>query len=287
MPIEMIVSTTRGPVDVADTGAGSPILYYHGTGAANDIVLPLEGALVADGFRLIAPNRPGYGNTPLAAGASTGECADLAAQVLDVLQLPKVAVMGSSGGGPFAVAFAARYPQRVTCLVLACAQVHRWDHRRWLPVQSRWTLPLLARPKLRRWLLWGYRRQFQRLSPRAFLQLESGERFCEVQDDPTALELCRASVESMRRGVHEPGFENDFEVFVSENVLEPGAVACPTLVIHDPCDPIVPVDHADWTIDCIPHAERFDVHAAGHLVWVGRDAEAMHARRVQFLRQHG
>lgn len=55
-----LVHTTRGPVDLLEAGEGLPILYSHGTGAGSDIVPAMEHSLVAEGFRLIIPNRPGY-----------------------------------------------------------------------------------------------------------------------------------------------------------------------------------------------------------------------------------
>ena len=69
-------------------------------------------------------------------------------------------------------------------------------------------------------------------------------------------------------------------------MLHPGAIECPTLLIHDPFDPVAPIDHANWVADCIPQAERCLVHAGGHFVWIGKDAVEMHRRRVVFLRQN-
>lgn len=279
------IATSHGPVEFAEAGAGPPILYFHGTGAANDLVFLVERPLVRDGFRLIVPNRPGYGQTPLTGNESAVDCADLAAEILTSLGIERAAIMGSSGGGAFAAAFAARHPARAACLVLECAQIHRWDDRRWLAAASQWTFPLLKRPITRRWLLRIYRWQFRFQTPTGFLKFESGPRFDEVRHDAEALDLCRLTLKSMRRCLpHSAGFDNDFAVFLEEDGLQPGAVACPTLVIHDPLDPVAPVAHAEWVAQCVPQAQRCDIQAAGHLVWAGRDALAMHDRRVKFLR---
>ena len=61
-----VVETARGVVEYFDAGAGPPILYFHGTGVTGDVMLTVESPLVDAGFRLIVPNRPGYGRTPLA-----------------------------------------------------------------------------------------------------------------------------------------------------------------------------------------------------------------------------
>ena len=52
-----VVQTTRGPVEVLESGQGWPVLYFHGTGAGNDLVPAMEQPLLQDGFRLIVPNR--------------------------------------------------------------------------------------------------------------------------------------------------------------------------------------------------------------------------------------
>jgi pimeloyl-ACP methyl ester carboxylesterase len=261
------VITPRGPVQFTDIGTGPPILYFHGTGVASDFIVPLEKMLLEDGFRLIVPNRPGYGETPLTGNESSTQCADLSAELLTILGIERSAAMGSSGGGLFAAAFAARHPERTACLVLECAQLHRWDDRRWLPPANQWMLPLLVRPLLRRLLLRSYRWQFRWQTPAKFLRFESGSRYPDLANDTAALELAAICVEAMRRCLRQPkGFNNDFQVFLNVQTLPLGAIACPTLVIHDPMDPVAPVAHADWACDCIPNAQRFDVEAGGHLI---------------------
>ena len=93
------VETSRGLLEYADVGQGLPILYFHGTGAGNDAAIIIERSLLDDGFRLIVPNRPGYCGTPLSCGRSPSDCADLAAELLDQLDIERVVVIGTSGGG--------------------------------------------------------------------------------------------------------------------------------------------------------------------------------------------
>src|SRR5437867_4148693 len=90
LPENQTVKTPNGPVEFRDAGDGPPVLYFHGTGAGNDLVLVMEDSLVKAGFRLVAPNRPGYYGTPLSSGRSTADCADQAAQLLDVLGLHRI-----------------------------------------------------------------------------------------------------------------------------------------------------------------------------------------------------
>jgi pimeloyl-ACP methyl ester carboxylesterase len=211
----------------------------------------------------------------------------VAAALLDVLGIATVSVMGSSGGAAFAASFAVHYPSRSQSLVLLCPQVHRWDHKRWLPKTSQWTLPLLKRPFLRALLLKLYRILLRRMTVAQFLKAEAGERYAEVAGDPASQTLCKRTLAAMAEGTTCAGFENDFVVFVSEDVIgADSSMKTPTLIIHDVKDPSAPSDHVEWLMSKCPKCERITVHAAGHLVWVGPDANVMHQRRVRFLKEH-
>jgi pimeloyl-ACP methyl ester carboxylesterase len=63
--------------------------------------------------RVIVADRPGYGESTRVAGRGITVGADDAAELVDHLSLDAVHVTGGSGGGPHALAFAARYPERV------------------------------------------------------------------------------------------------------------------------------------------------------------------------------
>jgi pimeloyl-ACP methyl ester carboxylesterase len=282
-----VVDTARGPVEYTEAGSGPPILYFHGTGVTGDVMLSVESPLVDAGFRLIVPNRPGYGRTPLGQHHSAADCANLAAALLDLLGISEVAVMGSSGGAAFATSFAIRHSDRTHALVLLCPQLHRWDDKRWLPKASRWTLPFLTRRRLRSLLLGAYRFQLRRMTAAQFLKMEAGERYVDVANDPALQTLSKATLTAMHHAVHSPGFDNDFAVFTREEIIGTGDVLQPpTLVLHDALDPIAPVEHVDWFVAHFPQCRRVTLHVAGHLVWAGPDARLMHETRVRFLREH-
>lgn len=282
-----VVETSLGPVEYTEAGTGEPILYFHGTGITGDAMVEVESPLVDDGFRLVIPNRPGYGKTPLASHRSATDCSNVAAAILDTLAIDCASVMGSSGGAAFALSFAATHPSRAKSLSLLCPQLHRWSHKDWLPATSKWTLPFLKRRLLRKLLLKGYRFQFSRTSVQQFLKTEAGDRFADVADDVAALQICESTLATMRHAVEFPGFENDFVVFIDEDILaEDQSFRVPTLLIYDICDPLAPVNHVDWFASVVPTCERVSVHAGGHLVWVGREANIMHESRLRFLKQH-
>ena len=281
-----IAETSLGRVEYSDAGEGEPLLYFHGTGITGDAMVPIESQLMEDGFRLVIPNRPGYGGTPLASHTTAVDCSNIASALLDSLGLQTVSVMGSSGGGAFALSFALNHPNRTRSLVLLCPQLHRWDAKKWLPETSKWTLPFLKQPMLRKLLLKAYRFQFARMTAKQFLKMEAGRRFSSVADDPKAIQICEAAIAAMQTGSQFPGFENDMRVFLSENIIEDASnMNSPTMVIHDTWDPLAPVAHIDWFTSLVPNCRRLNVETAGHLIWVGPDSELMHNSRVQFLNE--
>lgn len=278
-----------GPIEYLDLGQGSPILYFHSTGAGNEVVPSMERPLLDSGFRLIVPNRPGYHGTPLNDRRSASACSAMAAELLDLLGIAKVAVIGTSGGGPTSSRFARELPERTVCLVLQCTESHHWDSKRWLPNNLRWALPLFRLRWLRPLLRWGAKRQVRRGQGRveACIQGYSGARYEELSDEPALRRFIPHLLESsLICSQRLTGMENDWDVFLGEPWMQPGAIDCPTLVVHDRVDPVVPFIHAEWATQCIDHAELLDVHAAGHLIWYGQDSGRMHQRRTHFLRTH-
>jgi pimeloyl-ACP methyl ester carboxylesterase len=283
----LVAQTERGPVEYSEAGSGDPILYFHGTGITGDVMAAIEAPVAEEGFRLIVPNRPGYGRTPLSPHHSATDCAGVAAALLDSLGIADAGVMGSSGGAAFAASFAINHPSRARSLVLLCPQLHRWDHKRWLPRTSRWTLPLLKRPLLRKALLALYRLSLPRMSAQQFLKTEAGERFADVASDLATQRLGATTLAAMALGTRFPGFANDFAVFLGEDILGRNrSLHTPTLILHDVEDPVAPVDHVEWFVSAFPHCERVSVGAAGHLIWAGPGADDMHRQRVRFLREH-
>jgi pimeloyl-ACP methyl ester carboxylesterase len=99
------------------------VLYLHGTPAAamEWRLFGTEADLDRAGIRLVAPNRPGVGgSTYQPKRRILGWPADATA-LLDHLGIGRVAVLGYSGGSPYALACAARMPDRITAVTLVSA----------------------------------------------------------------------------------------------------------------------------------------------------------------------
>lgn len=91
---------------------GTPLVFFHGTPGGRLQAALGDGAASRAGVRLLAFSRPGYGGSTDAPTTLSSVGRDAGA-FADVLGLEVFAVLGVSGGGPYAVAAAAALPDRV------------------------------------------------------------------------------------------------------------------------------------------------------------------------------
>lgn len=95
---------------------GRPLLRIQGTPGSRLSIPPLHGDWVDKRLRVIMTDRPGFGLSTRLPGRGLLDVVDDYAVLLDELDLESVAVLGISGGGPHALAFAVRHPDRVRAL---------------------------------------------------------------------------------------------------------------------------------------------------------------------------
>jgi 2-hydroxy-6-oxonona-2,4-dienedioate hydrolase len=119
-----LVETACGPVEVAESGSGPPVLVVHGTGGGFDQALMAATGPFGTGYRVIAPSRFGYLRSPMPADASHAAQADTLAALLDALQVPRAVVMALSAGAQPATQLALRHPERVQALLLITPALH-------------------------------------------------------------------------------------------------------------------------------------------------------------------
>jgi pimeloyl-ACP methyl ester carboxylesterase len=99
---------------------GQPIIYCHGSPSSRvEGDLFLQPATLGElGLRIIVPDRPGIGRSDFQRGRRIVDWPKDVEQVADALHLDSFAVIGESGGSPYAAACAALLPGRVKALGL-------------------------------------------------------------------------------------------------------------------------------------------------------------------------
>ncbi len=106
-------------VRVSGPENGLPLVFHHGTPGAATPLRFLDAAAAARGMLLITASRAGYGGSTRRPGRSVIDVVDDTDAILDVLGVEECVVAGWSGGGPHALACAARLDRALATLVIA------------------------------------------------------------------------------------------------------------------------------------------------------------------------
>ncbi|UNI19594.1 hypothetical protein JDV02_005774 [Purpureocillium takamizusanense] len=107
--------------------AGAPILYFHGFPSSRLEAQPVASMLSHLGVRLIALDRPGFGLSSPQPGRRIIDWADDVRSFAGGNGLDRFAVLGTSGGGPYALACAYALPRKMVAGVGLFASGPPWE----------------------------------------------------------------------------------------------------------------------------------------------------------------
>lgn len=238
-----------GLPDAHDRGTGTPLVLLH--------AFPLPAAMwtaqleqlpgrSGESARVIAPDQRGFGGVPLGgAQPSLDLVADDVAGLLDRLGVERAVVGGLSMGGYVAMAFARRYPDRLSGLLLAdtkatadTEQARANRERIAQAVLARDSVLILAEEKIENTLL----------GPSADPELVDQVRRMIASASPEAVAWAQRAMAA--RGD-------------SREVL--AALPIPAAVIVGEADPITPLSDARQLVDALPDGQLTVIPAVGHL----------------------
>ena len=268
-----VAKTDEGIIEYSTTGKGSPVLFIHGAGGGHDMGR-LIVRRIGDEFLWICPSRFGYLRTPIPQNASFEAQADTYVALLDHLHIEKAAVIGLSIGGPSALLFALRHPERCTALVLMSA-VSKTRAKRPL---SDWFYNTLFSFDFFYWALSGIAkntliRKFG-VDPAVLKSLTKEEKkWADV-----VLDIFHPVSERC------PGIRNDQKATISDKQYELERINLPTLILHALDDRLVDYDFARYAHDHIPNSKLVAFSSGGHLL-LGQDKQYRKAL-IDFLKEH-
>jgi len=291
-----IAQTAMGRVEYGMRGKGTVVLHFHGGNVGHNGWFFLDH-LVRAGYQVMTPDRPGYLGTPIGNGRSPEKQADLAAALLDTLGIERVAVAGISAGGPGAIQFAARHPQRVDALVLLSAISQRTMLSDDQTGSMLGRLVMTARfQDIAYFLIHQSMTYFTAVVMRGYVKTETtygddvGKRYVrKIMADPAQKRQVLLLADAMvPAGPRFPGVLNDLQVQQALDELPMHEVRAPTLIVGSRHDGDIGYANAVNAHARIAGSTLITVDQFGHFIWWG-DAEVTRdfERRIEeFLAQH-
>jgi len=268
------VDTPSGTLSILSAGAGEPVILIHGLGATKGSFLPTVAAL-ADSFRMIALDLPGFGDSvkPLGAAYHPPFFARAVVDLMDALGLRRAHVIGNSMGGRAALELGLRHAERVGRLVLLSPSLAWRRERPWAPFLR------LLRPELGlvqitpRWLVEAVVHRTIPVADSNWIQAGVDE-FLRSYLTPRG----RAAFYAAARQIYleEPHGAKGFWTRLAKLVPV-------SLFIWGKRDTLVPIGFAKHVRDTLPSARHLELDC-GHVPQLERPAQT-HAAIAEFLQE--
>lgn len=274
-PNEELVHLPDGRrVAVASHGdpQGKPLFLFHG------IPVSRLGHEFADaparerGVRVLCPDRPGIGLSSPKPDRTLSCYPDDVEALADALGLERFAVLGLSGGGPYALACGAKLPERVTAVgvMAGVGPLDRPGAREGLTETDLRLLDLSSRQPLLARLMLGAMARLARFAPSVMVKQfadELGEPdssfLQEKKHELGAAGVLSPLVEAFRQGAGGPAEEYRLCGLPWEFALE--EVRVPVHLWQGKEDQMTPVHHAEDMAFRLPHAHLHVLPSTGHL----------------------
>jgi pimeloyl-ACP methyl ester carboxylesterase len=261
---DIVTTEEFGDLEYAVQGKGLPVLLVHGAGGGYDQGLLIGANYVGDGHRFIAPSRFGYVRSSIPENGSPAAQADAYAALLDSLGVEQVAVVAFSDGGPSALQFALRHPER--CAALAMISAKSQSAPPDTPLQKL-VFESIFRSDYLFWLITEYARPFV-----LTMFGVSGE--VQEQIPARSRQLASDVVDSMNPiSLREDGIYHDRDTLtvLPEDVFRLEQITVPTLVVHAADDGLQPYSHGENTATKVPDAKFSSYEQGGHLLLLQLD----------------
>jgi pimeloyl-ACP methyl ester carboxylesterase len=259
------------------TPDGIPIIGCHGTPGSRLMLRMADADAKASGFRLIAPDRPGYGLSSRKKRPNLVGWSDDIRFLVDELRIDRFIAFGISGGVPYSLATAWTMPERVrlAAVVSGLAPVDQDDVLDSL-APGRAAVMRHARGGsllLQVMLMLGGRGW--RYTPSAMMEriakLAPDAEQHVLANEATRQAMLQSFREAFRNG--SSGISSDLNLFARPWGFALNEIRVPTLLWHGKADRIVPPSMGDYIAGKIPDCSATFVEG-GHY-WIVKNIKTV------------
>lgn len=256
---------TAGPED------GIPLVFHCGTPGSGLPFSPFVETLAERGLRYVSFSRPGYGSSTRLAGRSVVDVVADTAAVLDSLGAERCHVLGWSGGGPHAMACAARLDGRViSTATIGGVAPFPAEGLDWTAGMGAENIEEFGAAVAGPDALIPFK---ERVAPqlRVVTPDEVADAFGDLIDDVDRGSLTGEFATWVADGFHEGlrlgywGWFDDDLAFVKPWGFELTEIASPIFIWQGGHDRMVPFAHGEWLAAHIPDAQARLLPEHGHL----------------------
>ena len=251
----------------------TPVLRLQGTPGSRLYRHPDPRIQKELGVAYLMADRPGYGGSTRKPGRGIADMADDLVALLDARGLDRVPVFGTSGGGPHALAVAARHPQRIsaTSVVVGAAPLEHDEVTRLVGVNARGYVLAEQGWDALHALLVEVRVQLLEQGLQGVLSdAPAADR--AIMSDPTWQRIARANTEeAMRQGAE--GWTDESMAMHRPWDFDPDAIRSSVTWWHGDDDMNAPLSAARRAAALVPRCDLRVWHAEGHFASIVHEKE--------------
>src|SRR5215510_1423371 len=267
---------------------GLPVLAIHGTPGSRYMFALTDRAARERRLRIVAPERAGYGLSDFRIQTCLAEAASDLEQCANALGLSRFALIGVSGGGPYAVAAAAAMPRRIALLALInpVGPIAECGRRIRISKAHRLIFSRLGRSDaICTAFFWSLRRLVHfapRLAYRVLQRRVAASDRAVLARDEVRANLRAALGEGLRPGID--GARQDLRLYCAKWQLPLNDIDVPAVLWQGSDDAIVPPAAAYNLAETLPNC-RLDVVQGGGHYWIFAGFErVLDAARAALIR---
>ncbi len=249
---------------------GKPVFLFHGLFGSRLQHHPDHTIAEELGVRIVATDRPGFGLSDLSPCRTLLAWPDDIVQLADALAIDRFAILGVSGGAPYAAACALRIPRRLSnvAFVSGIGPLHVMRANRDTALRHRllfmatkyapWLLPLPL--KLVRHTL---RRHPRRLLGKIAATLSASDQTILARPEIQSM-LAEDAGEAYRQGI--AGARREIAVLSEDWKFALQDIAVEVQLWHGESDQVVPARVGRYTAQALPRCRARFIAGAGHFL---------------------